>query len=72
MPLTLARAAGQSIVVNGPCTITVTKTRKGYCLLSIAAEENVTILRGELVPHDDDLPDTDVITGDDPDNFIPD
>lgn len=47
--LTLGRRAGQTIVVDGPATFKVDEVRGRHVRLSVEANDDVTILRGELV-----------------------
>ena len=48
MPLVVTREKGQSVVVNGPCKVTIHKVRGGRIELQFHAEPNVKILREEL------------------------
>ena len=48
MALVLSRKVGQSIVVDGPCTIKVAHLKGGRVTLALEAESTTRILRGEL------------------------
>lgn len=46
--LVLSRKLNEKIVVDGPCTITVTQLRGRSVRLGIEAEKDVVVLRGEI------------------------
>jgi len=48
MALVMSRKHMQSVAVNGPCVVTVIKTRSGGVRLAIEAEPAVNIRRCEL------------------------
>ena len=56
MPLTLTRKEGESIDIDGPAVVTVTRIGGNRVMLTVTAEADVKILRTELrgVPEDDD------------------
>jgi sRNA-binding carbon storage regulator CsrA len=43
--LTLTRKAGESVIVHGPCTVTVAGRKGGRVLLRFEAAEEVAIVR---------------------------
>lgn len=47
--LVVGRVAKQTIRVNGPCVITVVSVNGNKCRIGIDADDDVHILRGELV-----------------------
>lgn len=47
--LILSRKAGESIVIDGNITVTVTETQRGKVRLRIAAPQSVKIVRAELL-----------------------
>ena len=49
MSLVVTRQKGQSVIVNGPCKVTIHKVRGGRIELQFHAEPSVKILREEVV-----------------------
>lgn len=60
MPLILSRRRGETLVIDGPCTLRFLESRAGRMTVEIVAAPEVTILRGELAnkidPPGHDLP----------------
>ena len=51
--LALTRREWETIVIDGPCTITIVQIWRGHVRLTVEADPSVTILRGELVDRQD-------------------
>lgn len=50
MPLILSRRRGETIVVDGPCTLRFLEFRAGRITVEVVADPDVRIVRGELLP----------------------
>jgi carbon storage regulator CsrA len=50
--LVLSRKPGETIVVGGPCVITLVRSFAGRVKIGVTAEEGVPIVRGELLAGD--------------------
>ena len=47
--LALTRREWETLVIDGPCTITVIRISRGHVRLTVDADRSVKILRGEIV-----------------------
>ena len=48
--LVLSRMVGESIIVDGPCVITLVEMRRSNVKIGIEADRSVNIVRKEIVP----------------------
>ncbi len=48
--LVLTRKTNESIVIDGPCVITVVEMRRNNVKIGIEADMSVNIVRNEIVP----------------------
>lgn len=46
--LVLARKAGETVIVDGPCVIKVLELKQGLVKIGIEADSQVSIIRGEI------------------------
>ncbi|PQO39371.1 carbon storage regulator [Blastopirellula marina] len=51
--LVLTRKKGQTIKVDGPCTITVLKTTGATVRIGIEADKDTKVLRGEITIYEE-------------------
>lgn len=58
MPLILSRKRGETLVIDGPCTVRFLESHRGRITVEVTAAPEVRILRGELAdqPNGHDLP----------------
>ena len=47
--LALTRREWETLLIDGPCTITIIRISRGHVKMTVEAEPSVTILRGEIV-----------------------